>query len=532
MSVGKENTFSDIPALAGNLGPWRPMPYETMDGIAGTLVYAQGSGPSYPELRIPLPVSGRYRIFLGVAGGAPSDQIYHYGIKARLERDPAFVNIFAWALGFYWEISENYWKTAELDHDVLLITNEPNVQGVLAWIRLEPVPESEKEPRGETCFVATNDGYAPHSSLQSLKDWIMPYADGPVKKLLFCLGYADICGLMPTQCGTVLDTGDDVPNSYILSIRKALAELRRTHADPIKEIIAFCHGIGLEFHASFRNGSWYFPGQGFKSDFFHLHPEWHCKLFDGTPVTRMSLAAPEVRNHWIQLFREALSYDVDGLNLIFTRALPTMLFEEPFQREFVREYGQRPQRSDEPEVFRLRRKIMTAFMRDLRNLLDTIGQNHNRRLELSLMVPANGSINMEHGLDLACWASEGLIDMIQVDGTLLQRNHEERQSNIDLDYFASVCRNTKCRFFPRIMDANCGDEFLAYYRKVIAHQAAGVTLWDGTNWRSWNYIRQLTDRNGDRAEKWYRLHRPETQVHLLKTLDGFDVDKYTPHNAF
>lgn len=511
---------------------WVPLEYETMDGIQGTMVYAPATR-ILPELRIPLPVKGRYRIHLGLAASVPGSQQVTMGIRAKLERDPAFGRIIGWGVNWWWEMSENYWKSADLDHDTLVVANAPGMESGLAWVRLECI--AAEQPAPLRTMVTTNDGYAPYRSLEELYETFMPFADSPVKKIFFCVGHGDVAHVA-SAVATVPEYSETeyYNREYDRDCVIRLGDLRRQYPDLVGRLADFVHKLGMEFHVSFRTGCMYMPGwPAMVSRFYIDHPELRCRHLDGGTVARLSYAAPPVQEHFLAFYREALQYDIDGLNLIWIRALPAMLFEEAFMAPFEREYGARPVRADDPRVLPFREKLMTGWLRRVRALLDQTGAARGRRLELSLTVPATEAVNREHGLNPAALARAGLADLFLVDGSLQVRSHEERLANIDLDYFRQACAETACGFLPKMSDATFDDAFVGYYRNAMARGAAGVFLWDGTaSWRSWNNIRQLTDRDGSRAQEWYNLHTPEMQTHLLKSLDGVDMDHYPPHVAY
>ncbi len=522
--------ISDLAQASGGAHPgWKPVPYRTMDGIAGNMLYAPKFRPGQ-AVRIPLPVKGRYDIYLGFAASQP--WVIPMGVTVKLERDPAFCRVSGWGGHWFWEIYDNYWKTAELDHDTLLITGDWLYDSAPAWIRLEPaVPMPEP---GTKTLVVTNDGYAPHT-VESLYASLMPLRDSAARDLLFCVAHGDVSLMVPSQVGTVPEYDPEFPylRDYDCQTVQALSGIRKTHPEFLAELTGFVHSLGLKMHLSFRTGAVYMTEWPFNSRFFLDHPECRCRLFDGTPVARLSFAHPAVQEHFLALFAEFIRCcDCDGLNLVFTRALAPVLFEEPLRQHFRRQYGEEPTGEEDARVMPLRSRILTGFIREIRTLLDREGARRGRRLELSLIVPATEAVNRRHGLDLEVWAHAGLIDSMQADGSIQRRDHEERVDNIEFDYFARVCAGTSCRWYPRIGDATDDDAFLAHYRRGIASGASGGYLWDApSNQICWNNLRHLDD-DGARARLWYDTHPPQSLCHPLKTLDGFDADRYPAHVAY
>jgi len=463
-------------------------------------------------------------------------------VRIRLNSDPAFYSVAGTGINWFWELTDNLWRSTLLADSTLHVARSAS-QSALAWIRLEPMSLSEifaVERRigkqNKHGLVSTNDGYS-ISTLEDFYSAILPLRESNVNKLYFDLAHGDVCDLMPTLAGTQTRLSDaDYPRLIDRDIAVALDMLRREHPDVIARLCDFTHRLGIEFHASCRTGAMHMSGFGRTSEFFRTHSELWCFNRDGTPATRLSFAAPEVREHFLELFREMLEYEIDGLNLIFIRALPAMLYEPPFIKDFVAVHGINPLElpEDDPRIPARRAAIMTGFIRQMRSLLDEYGKKRNKHLDLSLTVPATRMVNEFHGMALKQWANEGLIDMIMVDGAVLNRFHDEQPSNIEYEYFADVCAGNNCRFYPRV---SFGAEILDAYREIIQKGASGGMMWDGgVNYVSqlhfWEYFQMLGDDDETVLENHIRSRPFEARLHLLKTLEGFDCDHYPPHNSF
>src|SRR5262249_35313361 len=211
--------------------------------------------------------------------------------------------------------------------------------------------------------------------------------------------------------------------------------------DPLATVLEFTRRAGMEFHGSIRVESFTAEppwDRTFRSQFFVDHPEWRCIDHDGRQIARMSYAIPEVAEHMLDLIREIVGYGVDGINLIFTRAQPYILYEKPVAEEFKRRYGVSHAAVDErdPRLLDLRREYMTAFVRRVRELLDRQSRN-GRRLQLSAVVMANEDICRFHALDLRTWIKERLLDELSPGPFGMNR---EEPTPIDVPYFASLTR--------------------------------------------------------------------------------------------
>lgn len=535
---------------AGDEAPrdsWQPLDYETMGGIKGRLIYAPeicGAG----EVTLRLPVSGWYRVYLGLASSSPGSQGNTMGLRVRLDSDQAFHTVCGFGINWWWELTDNLWRATRLDNSTLHIARTEE-QSSLAWIRLEPMSADEIAAAERRLaklnahgLVVTIDGYSA-SSLEDFYGQMLPFRESNAGKLYFCLAQGDVCSLMPTRCGTQTRyDGADYARPCDRAIIAALEQTRREHPDVVARLCDLAHRIGLEFHASCRPGALYLPGSHhFGSEFFRRHPELWCISRDGTPTTRLSFAAPEVRTHFLELFREMLEYEVDGLNLILIRALPAMLYEPAFQEDFAAAHGVNPLELPENDarIPAHRAEVMTGFLQQVRALLDERGIGRRKRLELSLVVPATRAVNEFHGMALGRWADEGLVDVIMADSTMLDRFHDERPSNIEHEYFAEVCAGNNCRFYPKMPDT-LGPDGVAMsdaYREAIGKGAAGWMMWDGVMHHAqplgyWEYAQMLGDDDATALASQIRRRSPEARLHLLRTVEGFDWDHWPPHNGF
>ncbi len=547
-SLVKESNRLCAPGKVGkNL--WQVYTYETMDGLKGSFVYATTlSNPG--ELTIELPVSGWHRIFIGQASRSPGGLLMSLGIDLKLDGDTAFTSLAGTGINWFWEMTDNFYRAANLQPGMKLhIRRNEQQQASLAWIRLEPMSQEEIDSvqrrlaKTNRYFnIVTNDAYWPND-MEQFEGEFAVFADSNVKKLYFLLASGDVTSFYDTSTGNTVTFEDiDYEREIDRDIAIKIAEIQRKYPDAVNELAAAAHKYNLEFHASVRTGAWYYPSGTGNSQFFLNNPQWQCRLKDGTPVTRMSFAAPEVQDHMLALFREILSFDVDGLNLIFIRALPNILYEEPFLNRFKAEYNgldPRELADDDERVIALRCKIMTEFMEKTREVVDQASKEKGRKLELSLIVPATEKVNYFHGLALKEWADAKLIDLISVDGSIQTRSHQENVSNIDLSFFEAISQNSGLPFFvklPGIWDNSCN---LEYYQNAIAHGATGVMLWDGAHNFAlypygWEWIHLLgSGKNGsEEAESWLQKRPHGSKVHLIKKLDGYDYDQYPPHVAY
>ena len=104
---------------------------------------------------------------------------------------------------------------------------------------------------------------------------------------------------MSTRCDTLVwyqeaDYGRACDRVTVAALDQTLQE----HPDVVAKLCDYSHQLGLELHASCRIGAMHLSGSWHvSSDCFRAHPEHWCVDRDGTPATRLSFAAPEVREH-------------------------------------------------------------------------------------------------------------------------------------------------------------------------------------------------------------------------------------------
>jgi hypothetical protein len=126
----------------------------------------------------------------------------------------------------------------------------------------------------------------------------------------------------------------------------------------------------------------------FNSKFFYEHPEWRCIDRDGTPTFYLSYAIPEVRQHLIEIFRETLELQPEGVGFLFNRGMPLMLWEDAFCQRFktMHNADAKTVPDDDPRIQATRAAIMTDFMTEVRALLDETAakQGRTQRYKISL----------------------------------------------------------------------------------------------------------------------------------------------------
>jgi hypothetical protein len=202
-----------------------------------------------------------------------------------------------------------------------------------------------------------------------------------------------------------------------------------TKFDSFAEAIRYGHKIGLQIHAwaSINEDD---HGWGWRSEFAIKHPEFAWKKRNGKMYhSQMSFSYPEVREYKLELLKELLNYDLDGIFLDWIRTgdvrdnpqndpegVADYGYEKPNTEKFRERFGKEATsvpRDDDAWV-RLRAEPQTEFMRAASRLI------RKRKIPLSVMVGHpwhyRGLQEKIDGnlrgllLDVNTWAREGLMD--------------------------------------------------------------------------------------------------------------------------
>ncbi len=213
----------------------------------------------------------------------------------------------------------------------------------------------------------------------------------------------------------------DFPTEAHASFVNTVKELHKAGINPFKIARDEARRQGVEFHVMLRPAGWKacIPyEETFDSPFYEAHPEWRCVDKDGTPTMHMSYAFPEVRRHLLDIYRETLELQPEGVGFLFNRGMPMMLWEEPFLARFKQMHNAdaRTVEDEDPRILATRAAIMTDFMKEIRALLDETAkaQGISKRYKISLGTFSKEEDNQKFGFDLPLWIKEGLVDDLGV----------------------------------------------------------------------------------------------------------------------
>jgi hypothetical protein len=210
---------------------------------------------------------------------------------------------------------------------------------------------------------------------------------------------------------SMLRTGDRWVHKNVMNLVK--------EGGPLRIAVEQSHKNGLEIFARLEMNHEYGPASpdnwmwvGFVGNLNKKNPEYRI----GKTV-HLDFKHEEVRQFKMAILREAAEYGVDGVSMDFAVYPP--FFEKPDTA------------------------IMTQFVRDVRKMLDEIGQQQQRQIKLMVRVPFEKYIDI--GLDWKTWMDEQLIDII-VPTHLRFADYFD----IRIEEFVETAKNTGTLVYPTI----------------------------------------------------------------------------------
>ncbi len=428
-------------------GRWQLIDYETMEGLKGTMVNAM-PGQDCGRLQLLLKVEGPHKVFLGInySNSRDSRRTSPCRLEVRLSGDYGYRRVGAdsgteqenkssidsdIANDVQRSIQEFYWKTT-------------NLKGKLLELRQprDPYNSSSTGPVANLSYVKL----IPLSPVEQ-ETWEQETANEDSRKLGFTLGasqFSDNAGGSDTFHPTdeewfrdelvpILDT------DFGLLIFDALCGARRNYPskighlgrepepwqddwlDPLKTFTRLCHQRDLKIFAGMRMTSAPFPMSHTKHDWaadFREDLRFAKRDRNGYPTTGLSIAFHEVREYWLSLLREALEYEVDGIQLHLNRSTPFVMYEDPVVNTFRRQFGEDPRDlpDRDPRFIAHCAEIVTQFVREARALVHekehrelgvTVhGKPHRRDSDQLNFNP------IRYNCDVEDWLREGLIDYL------------------------------------------------------------------------------------------------------------------------
>ena len=250
-----------------------------------------------------------------------------------------------------------------------------------------------------------------------------------------------------------LDTGQQVfPTVQEWMVHTTLRSLRDTGQDPLALVCARGHQHGMHVYASLRmnDGHFAFPppanspepgtpdfgvpapdqlwnhmrgaeASPLTSEFWRRYPEFHIgENWPGCTFAAdlLDYTHTEVRARWIVIITDiADRFEIDGVELDFMR--------NPFFFP--------------PSGVTTGRPLMTALVREIRDVLDEAGRKRGRTLGLAARCPTSLSGCDAIGLDVETWVNDGLLDVLIPSPT------RTNKFEIDLRPMAAIGRGSDCQ---------------------------------------------------------------------------------------
>lgn len=539
-------------------GKWKMVPFETADLKGTALSIYSGTNP--PVVRLPLTATGWHSIHIGLATTSGGFTIGGNGLKAKLSDEPVFrrlANNLALLPKRRAVIQECFVTRAELKGQSLEIAPLPGLPATLCYIKLVPMTTAEvtasQTPSKHRTSIATFDGHSwiwpfQPTTAEELAEEFRGFEGTDIGKWWFQVAGSDLV-CYPSKVGTYPGQGtEDFPTSNYANYTRTLETLFKKGINPLRVARSAAKAQGSEFHVILRPGGW--AGsmpyeETFNSQFYYDHPEWRCIDKDGTPTFYMSYAVPEVRKHLLDIFRETLELQPEGVGFVFNRGMPLMLWEDAFCQRFTQMHqaDAKTVDDDDPRIHATRAAIMTDFMLEVRALLDETAAKQGRKVpyKISLGTFAKEADNQRWGLDLPTWIERGLVDDLATTWFAYHTSFEKTPGQIDLDYYQRITQGRKTKAYPMVIAWKTGKpkEFSAKAAAFLLKGAPGIAIWDPQVQKGWpdnspGNVFDVLSHLGHRDDllRWAKTGPPQPLMIPLTRLDENHFSRWFPNTGF
>ncbi|MEZ6048294.1 MAG: family 10 glycosylhydrolase [Planctomycetaceae bacterium] len=301
---------------------------------------------------------------------------------------------------------------------LLLILPAIVVSSVVAQDKAEPDELTTRTRRvlynfdGDSCLSTKANSKGPVPvDVDDVKQLIeeVAYDGSRVDTILVCIN-AQVM-YYPTQVGTMRGTlsTPEERAKWSEGEKQRFQNLKAffdAGVDPYAVMLAEAKSRGLEALLTFRMNDDH--GNDFlTTQFLADHPDWRLGTQQYQGKGAMDFAQDEVRDYTFRLIEEAVRrYDCDGIELDFNR------FPRFFKEGSVDEHVAK----------------MNSLVERVRNMLDEVGNERDRRLVLAVRVPSNfgrtpptPETAKQLGCDVPAWVKEGWVDFVAVSEFLFER---------------------------------------------------------------------------------------------------------------
>ncbi|MBX3177618.1 MAG: hypothetical protein KF886_09670 [Candidatus Hydrogenedentes bacterium] len=391
-----------------------PQKWQWRTGWDGALGFSRGdslhgdAGKTLPlpQLSYPLNLSGWYAVHVHAPGA----------IRLRFtgdERD----DLLSTRRG-----EEVFWRWARLDRQNLVLQQPHNYQGytpaTIDYVRFVPLSDDQRAAL-DAPFTAPRDKF--------IAGYWEPYSwafsdnvQHPLWHREYLTAFAEArIDLVDMQIGRfgmkVVYESRLAENLYHSTIGDPIGEVAQPLTDNVGRMQQFTNtlenslrpekDLGLWLHANFGASNCY-PGTPLQGQFSKDHPEW-------MRGATLRFEVPEVREHALGLYREALEIGARGVSIDFCRYPGTI---------------------DVPETANL-------FLKALRALADEFSAKRGASVPILVRFPAHG-VDRGENFDYAAWAREGWVDY------LCPSNIQGRHNHFDIAPYQDAVAGTRTTLLP------------------------------------------------------------------------------------
>ena len=535
-------------------GKWKLIPFATAEMKGTALSIYSATNP--PVVRLPLVQRGWHGVYVGLATTSGGFNIGGNGIKAKLSDEAVFkrmANNLALLENRRAVIQECFLTVAELKGQSVEIAPMPGLPATVCYVKLVPMTEAEVKTSlaksEHRTSIATFDGHSwiwpfKPTTAEELAEEFRGYEGTDIGKWWFQVTGADLV-CYPSKAGTYAGEGTtDFPTGAYATYTRSLETLFKKGVNPLKVARDAAKAQGAEFHVMLRPAGWVgsMPyEETFNSKFYYAHPEWRCIDRDGTPTFYMSYAVPEVRRQLIEIFRETLELQPEGVGFVFNRGMPLMLWEDAFCARFKQMHNADAKSAgdDDPRIHATRAAVMTDFMTEVRTLLDETAKKQGRkeRYKISLGTFAKEADNQRWGLDLPNWIQRGLVDDLATTWFAYHTSFAQP----DMAYYRRLTKGTHTRAYPMVIAWKTGRP-QELCKNVAANLSAGdpgIAIWDPQVMKGWpegspgnvfDVLGQLGHR--DDLMRWANNGVPQPLTIPLTRLDENYFSRWFPNTGF